>query len=197
MRAQARLADVSAPCDSASGEAFASRFANATSVRVDSLLRKVFSFPIMLATLLVGRVFYEARAFFVDPDLWWHIKVGQNILATHHWPTTDPFSFTVAGDPWIAYEWLGDVLLGTVAGLGGLVGLEILLFALASAVMLALYAYTTLRSGNSKAGFVTSGVLCSLAFASFSLRPQMLGYLFLVLTLIALERFRQGKQRSA
>jgi hypothetical protein len=35
-----------------------------------------------------------------------------------------------------------------------------------------------------------------MAFASFSLRPQMLGYLFLILTLIALERFRQGKQRA-
>ena len=29
---------------------------------------------------------------------------------------------------------------------------------------------------------------------SFTLRPQMLGYLFLILTLIALELFRQGKQ---
>jgi hypothetical protein len=158
-----------------------------------SVLRRVFSFPVMLATCLVGRVFYEGRTFFVDPDLWWHIKVGQNILATHHWPTTDPFSFTVAGTPWIAYEWLGDVLLGGVARYGGLLGLDVLLIVLASAVMLALYAYGTMRSGNSKAGFVASGLLCSLAFASFNLRPQMLGYLFLVLALIALERFRQGK----
>jgi hypothetical protein len=94
----------------------------------------------------------------------------------------------------MAYEWLGDVLLGAVAHFGGLVGLEVLLFGLASAVMVALYAYSTLRSGNSKAGFVSSGVLCSLAFASFNLRPQMIGYLFLVFTLIALERFRQGKE---
>jgi hypothetical protein len=161
-----------------------------------SVLRRVFSFPVMLATCLVGRVFYEGRTFFVDPDLWWHIKVGQNILATHHWPTTDPFSFTVAGTPWIAYEWLGDVLLGGVARYGGLLGLDVLLIVLASAVMLALYAYGTMRSGNSKAGFVASGLLCSLAFASFNLRPQMLGYLFLVLALIALERFRQGKPRA-
>jgi hypothetical protein len=161
-----------------------------------SVLRRVFSFPLMLATCLVGRVFYEGRTFFVDPDLWWHIKVGQNILATHHWPTTDPFSFTVAGTPWIAYEWLGDVLLGGVARYGGLLGLDVLLIVLASAVMLALYAYGTMRSGNSKAGFVASGLLCSLAFASFNLRPQMLGYFFLVLALIALERFRQGKPRA-
>ncbi len=161
-----------------------------------SLLQQVFSFPAMLATFLVGRVFYEGRGFVVDPDLWWHIKVGQNILTTHHWPTTDPFSFTVAGTPWIAYEWLGDVLIGSAARYGGLLGLDVLLIVLASIVMLALYAYTTMRSGNSKAGFVASGLLCSLAFASFNLRPQMLGYLFLILTLIVLERFRRGKQRA-
>jgi len=43
---------------------------------------------------------------------------------------------------------------------------------------------------------VVSGVLLVLAAASFNLRPQMLGYLFLILTLIALELFRQGKQRT-
>jgi hypothetical protein len=43
---------------------------------------------------------------------------------------------------------------------------------------------------------VSALVLCSLAFASFTLRPQMIGYLFLVLVLIALERFRQGKMRT-
>src|SRR5215471_16665213 len=101
------------------------------------LLKRIFSFPAMLGTFLVARVFSEARAFFVDPDLWWHIKNGQNILATHRWPTTDPYSFTVAGTPWLSYEWLGDVLFGTVARYGGLVGLFALLLVLASAVMLA------------------------------------------------------------
>jgi hypothetical protein len=169
---------------------------NGLKTGITSLLQNVFSFPAMLAIALVGRVFYEARTFFVDPDLWWHIKVGQDILATHHWPTVDPYSFTVAGQPWIAYEWLGDVLLAWVAKTGGLLGLEILLFALASITMLALYAYATMKSGNSKAGFVVAGLMCSLAFASFSLRPQMLGYLFLILVLIILEKFRQGKNKA-
>lgn len=168
----------------------------AAATRFGSLLRLLFSFPAMLGATLVGVVFVEGRTFFVDPDCWWHIKVGQNILATHHWPTTDPFSFTVAGTPWMAYEWLGDVLMGTVERFAGLRGLDALLIVLASAVMIALYYYATLRSGNSKAGFVTAAVLCSLAFVSFNLRPQMLGYLFLVLTLIALERFYQGKSRA-
>jgi hypothetical protein len=161
-----------------------------------AFLSQIFSFPAMLGALLVGVVFVGARAFAVDPDLWWHIKVGQNILSIHSWPTTDPYSFTVAGHPWLAYEWLGDVLFGAVARLWGLQGLEACLIVLGSAVMLALYTYTTLRTGNPRAGFAASAVLYVLAASSFSLRPQMLGYLFLVLTLIALERFHQGKNRA-
>src|SRR5713226_5601923 len=161
--------------------------------RLANLLRIVFSFPAMLGALLVGAAFIAGRMFAVDPDLWWHVKNGQNILATHHWPTSDPYSFTVASTPCLSYEWLVDVPLVAVARFGGLQGLDALLILLSGAVMLALYAYTTLRSGNSKAGFVAAVSLYALATPFFSLRPQMLGYLFIILTLIALERFRQGK----
>jgi hypothetical protein len=160
------------------------------------LLRGIVSFPSMLAALLAGGVFWSGRMFVVDPDLWWHIKVGDSILATHQFPTVDPYSFTVLGQPWIAYEWLGDVLFSFVHRFGGLRGLDALLIGLGSAIVIALYYLGTLRSGNSKAGFVSAAVLLILATVSFSMRPQMLGYLFLILTLIALERFRQGKSRA-
>src|SRR5229473_2298916 len=161
-----------------------------------SLLRRIFTFPAMLGTVLVATVFYQGRGFLVDPDVWWHVKVGQSILDTHNWPTVDPYSFSVKGAPWIAYEWLGDVLLGAVARFAGLQGLDALLIVLGSVIMIALYYYGALRSGNSKAGFVASGLLFPLALLSFTLRPQMLGYLFLILTLIVLERFRQNKPRA-
>src|SRR6204780_3380629 len=60
-------------------------------------LQRVFSFPTMLAGLLLGATFAVGRRFVVDPDLWWHIKVGQGILPTHGWPVEDPFSFTGSG----------------------------------------------------------------------------------------------------
>ena len=161
-----------------------------------SALQKVFSFPMMLATLLVGGVAASLRLFDVDPDLWWHIKVGESILATHHFPTTDPYSFTVHGQLWLAYEWLGEIMLATAHRIGGLRGLDALLIALGCAVMLAIYAFATIRTSNSKAGFAAAAILLIIARPSFSLRPQMFGYLLLVLTLIALELFRQGK-RSA
>ena len=98
------------------------------------------------------------REFDVDPDLWWHIKVGQDILTTHHFPTADAYSFTVHGTPWVAYEWLGEVLLAAVQRAWGLEGFLALNLALGAAIVLGLYALATLRSGNSRATFVTCGV---------------------------------------
>lgn len=161
-----------------------------------TLLQKVFSFPVLLGAALVTSIYVPLRAFAVDPDVWWHIRVGETILATHRWPTTDPYSFTAHGSPWVAYEWLGEVLLATANRLGGLRALLALNVIVAGAVVVALHCYASLRARNSKAAFVAVVALLPIAYLSFTLRPQMLGYLFLVLTLIILERFRQGHTRD-
>ncbi len=163
-----------------------------TSTKLRDALKWCFSFPVMLAVCLVGRVFYEGRGFSVDPDLWWHIKIGEDLLRTHHLPTSDPYSWTVASQPWIAYEWLGDVAFALVHRAGGLLALDIFLIVLGSLIMLTIYALASSRAENSKAGFVSAVILSTLAFGSFSMRPQMFGYLFLALTLLILLRFRKG-----
>ena len=102
------------------------------------LLKWAVSFPAMLGMLLIGRIFYEARGFGVDPDMWWHIKVGQDILRTGHWPVVDAYSWTAAGTPWIAYEWLGELPLALVQRIGGrfggVVALDFFLIALSSII---------------------------------------------------------------
>jgi hypothetical protein len=145
-----------------------------------------------MAAVLAGGIFVPLRDFWVDPDVWWHIKVGATILATRHWPTVDPYSSTVYGAHWIAYQWLGEVIMALFANLWGLRGLMALDVILAAAIMGALYALVTLRCGNSKAAFIVCSCFLPLVYSSSSLRPQMIAYLLLVLTLIILERFRQG-----
>jgi hypothetical protein len=151
----------------------------------------MFSFPVMLGTFLVGRGYYSGRMFFLDPDVWWHIKTGQTILATHHFPTTDPYSFTVHGQPWVAYEWIGEVLVGWIARFG-IRALDFYQIVVAGVILLSLYVLATMRS-NSKAGFLTVGLLSPMALMSLTLRPQMLGYLCVIFTLIILEAFRKGR----
>jgi hypothetical protein len=159
-------------------------------------LRKATSFPVFLAALLVGAVFTSARLHLIDPDTWWHVAVGEHILRTGMWPHHDPYSFTASHTPWIAYEWLGEVAMGAAARLGGVAGLTLLLILLSSVLFLLVYYYATLRSGNMKAGFVAAGLLIFLGNPFFTLRPQLIGYILLTLTLICLEHFHQGRARA-
>ena len=161
-----------------------------------NVLKRVSSFPAMLGALLVTAVFWAKHGFNVDTDFWWHLKVGEDILATRHWPTTDAYSFTAPGQPWMAAEWLGDVLFAWVERIGGLRALDVLLIGMSAAIILALYAFCSVRAGNSKASFAATAILTVLSLPVFNFRPQMLGFLFLMLTLIALERFRQGRPTS-
>jgi len=167
----------------------------AVSGRLLEALKWMFSFPAMLGACLVTALISQLRDFQVDPDVWWHIKNGQTIAASHHWPTVDPYSFTVSGTPWIAYEWLGDVVIGFVAQYG-LRALEAFVMCFAGLIAVAIYYYAALSARNSKAGFVSAFVVSVFAIANFNLRPQMFGALFLAVTLIVLELFRQGSPKA-
>ena len=57
-------------------------------------------------------LFQGYRKLFRDSDAGWHIRTGELILETGRLPRTDPFSFTKAGQPWIAWEWAADVAVG-------------------------------------------------------------------------------------
>ena len=160
-----------------------------------SRLRLVFSFPALLAGVLAFTVFVFSRLNLPDPDTWWHIAVGEDILATGVWPTTDAYSFTAQGHEWRAYEWLGEVLMALVAR-GGPQALTALLIGLCVTLFLLLYYWVRLRGCNPKAGFLACFVLIPLAGSVFTLRPQLVGYIFLVLTFICLEHFRQGRRKA-
>jgi len=72
-------------------------------------MRLVFSL-ISAATMVVLMV-VRAPTLLQDPDSWWHIRVGLDMLATATFPTIDSYSHSFAGQPWIAKEWLSQVLL--------------------------------------------------------------------------------------
>ena len=68
---------------------------NGTSIWLTA--RKAVSFPVLMGILLGGVSLVGVRLRTPDPDTWWHIAVGQRILDTHKWPTSDPYSFTASG----------------------------------------------------------------------------------------------------
>jgi hypothetical protein len=57
-----------------------------------------------------------------DAGIGWHIRTGQQIVATHAIPRVDSFSSTMAGKPWFAWEWGYDLVVGQLEAALGLNG---------------------------------------------------------------------------
>jgi hypothetical protein len=82
----------------------------------------VYALLMLLAPRLLG-----------DPDTYSHIALGRWILEHRTVPSGDPFSLTMRGAPWIAFEWLSQVAYATALSLGGWVTVTALAAASASA----------------------------------------------------------------
>jgi hypothetical protein len=120
-----------------------------------------------------------------DPDLWWHLKTGQFIVEHKSVPHTDPFSYTRAGEQWIAHEWLTEVLLYELERTTRWEGL-IILFA---SVTTAAFYLVRLRCGVNI--YIAGVATLFAAWATMPLwgvRPQMLSLLLTSLWLLILER---------
>lgn len=64
-----------------------------------------------------------------DPDLWGHVRFGQDIVASGALHDADPYSFT-SDRAWINHEWLAEVLMAFAYEAGGAAGLNLLRLAI-------------------------------------------------------------------
>ncbi len=131
-----------------------------------------------------------------DADIGWHVRTGEQILATHSLPRTDPFSSLMQDQPWFAWEWLYDMLLGILhqaCGLNGVVWLCALLVAAIFAGLLSML----LRRGT---GLLLAVVLMLLAEAASTIhlyaRPHIVSWLFSLLWFAVLERWERWENAN-
>ncbi len=160
---------------------------------INLLLRRIFSFRVMLGSLLVVLAVLTARARFNDPDMWWHLKTGQIIWTTRTIPTTDLFSFTTNHHAWVPHEWLSQVSIYGAYRLGGYPGLMLWLCFFTAAIFIAGYALCSLYSGSAKVGWLGALIIWFCSTGGLAIRPQMIGYLLLVVELLLL---RLGSTRN-
>lgn len=157
---------------------------------VRASLRKAFSFPVMLVGWLILVVVRLAEDRFPDPDIWFHIRNAQFLLANHRLPSFDSYSFTVAGKLWPDHEWLGEVPYYLAFKAFGLEGIEILMLALLVLISLGVLYLCYRRSRHIKASILACFIAAHLASVNAGPRTILFGYAYLVILLIILERFR-------
>ena len=159
-----------------------------------TVLRRILSFPVMLAGLLAMLAVLTVRERFDDPDMWWHLKTGEVIWTTHTIPTTDLFSYTTNHHAWIPHEWLSEVSIYGAYRLGGYAGLMLWLCFFTAALLIGGYILCSLYSGNSKTALLGALTIWLFGTIGFAIRPQMIGYLLLIVELLLLH-FGQTRDR--
>ncbi|MDB5621230.1 hypothetical protein [Tardiphaga sp.] len=108
-----------------------------------------------------------------DPDTYWQITVGQWILDHHAVPTTDLYSFTMRGQPWISTQWLSQVLLAGSYGAFGWAGPVVLTAAAIAASFALLTRFLSKRLSESTT-LIFVAVALALMLGHLLARPHVL-----------------------
>jgi hypothetical protein len=151
--------------------------------------RRVFplAFLVMVFALAVRQCAY------IDPDLWWHLQTGQDIVLAKAIPHVDLYSFTKAGSEWVTHEWLSEVLIYGIYRVAGWGGLVCIFSGFITAALFIAY-----RRCVGQPYVAALAVLLAAASSSplFGIRPQMITFLFASIYVALLSRYaRQGRSR--
>src|ERR1043166_3720182 len=147
---------------------------------MNQTLRKFFSIYVFAYAF-----FFAARPL-SDGDFWWHLKTGEYIINTHSIPKTDIFSFTNYGKPWVAHEWLSEVIFYVIFSKLGFNAL-IVIFAILTSLAF-WFAFKRADSHPVIGGFATLlGVWTVLP--TIGVRPRVFTLLLASVFLIVLETY--------
>jgi hypothetical protein len=128
-----------------------------------------------------------------DGDTYWHIVAGRWMFQHHAIPSVDPFSFTMPGAPWVAHEWLSEIVYAAAFSLGGWSGV-VGVAAAAFAAALAILARYLLRHLEPLYALVFVAMAFSLATQHLLARPHTLAAPLLVFWAVALLRAREANR---
>jgi hypothetical protein len=126
-----------------------------------------------------------ARLSIRDNSFLWHVTAGRLQIADGAVLTTDPFSFTHAGEPWRTQSWLLELGYGFFDDRGGL-SFVTPFIAVTATLLFAFVLLVTYRQTRSLPATVIVGVLTAWLSAAFlSPRPVLVSYLLLAIVVAA------------
>ena len=124
----------------------------------------------------------------VDPDLWGHVKYGQDWLEDGTLPRTASHTFTAVDYPWINHENLAELTFAKGYELLGTRGLLIAKCAWGMAILLLMVWVARQHQVHAFAAWALMLLVSANLQAFFPLRPQLLSFALCAVTLALLDR---------
>jgi hypothetical protein len=160
----------------------------------NKLRATLFTFPVAIASILIAKAFFTCRDNIADTDLWWHLRNAQTILAHHHLPVADNYSFTAQGASWIDHSWLSEMAYYSVFRWSGLRGVFILFAAAVTVLSLTVFVMCRKRTGDPLVAGIATVIGGLLAMVGFTPRAQNFGWLCFTALFAILLRFRTERR---
>jgi len=136
--------------------------------------------------ILLLSVLYMISGTTGDPDLWGHVRFGQDMVAHGAVRLPDTYSFTT-DRTWINHEWLGEVLFARAFNFAGPAGLNLLRILAIAGVLGLVWRATALLSERRRLMLVAA---CGLGIymRAHPIRPQLFSLLMFAILLMLLKR---------
>lgn len=154
-----------------------------------------FSMARLWALVIVASLLVVGSAWKLPPnDLWWHARVGDDILDNGHIPRYDVYSLTEQGQPFFYQSWLAEVFMAVILRLGGL---RLLVFVRAL-IMTGLYGTVLILCWHASGGDRRAAIPATLSailigISNQTVRPQLFAYPFFIAVYVLLRRYRRGE----
>lgn len=156
-----------------------------------SLTDVAFLMPLAFLFLRMG----GATGMLGDGDTGWHVKTGEWILANRRVPSQDIFSYTKAGQPWFAWEWLWDLSFGWLhqhAGMAAVILASMLVLCCTSAL---LFGLVRRQCNNALLAILIMFLVTGASAIHWLARPHLFTLLFAAIFYSLLERVHEGNTR--
>lgn len=127
-----------------------------------------------------------------DPDVFFHLAAGRQIVESGGLPDLEPFCYPAAERPFVNHEWLFDVALWAAYAAGGDTGV-VLFKSLLAAGLFALVGLVGRRLGAGPWPLVLAGLVFLPLFRdSLEARPHLAGYALAAATILCLWGLERG-----
>lgn len=158
--------------------------------------------PLQLGALtalltVVGSIALQLKYCVLDYDLWWHLKVGDWMVAHLSLPHAGILSRTAANRPWVAYSWGYEVLLSRAYAGFGLVGTGVFGTLLTVAVAYAIYWMARRLSRRFWLALALTAIACAAFLFDGMPRPFFFSMALFCVTLTLLLEANQSGQLKA
>lgn len=148
-------------------------------------LREVrLSTAVGLVVVLVGAV--VGISALRDNSFLTHLATGRLILDEGRVPSTDPYSFTAGGEPWVVQSWLVSVAYASLEALGGAALVRVAL-GVATGALAGIVWLLTAPARNLVVRLALAGLVVVAGAGLWSERPLLVGLLGLGLLLLGAE----------